>query len=143
MITFELAKKLDRAGLEWLPRDGDQFMIPGHNLDGQVFSMSSMTVDTRDEVGGRVITFNGTVEWALDSVLEEDVLWLPSESQLRDRLGSTFRALEAVEDGYRCTVLVGNDSQLFEGATPADAYGEALLELLERPADMLKAIVAD
>lgn len=143
MISFDLAEQLDEAGLEWMPRDGDRFTIPGHNLDGQVFSISEMTVDTRDEVGGRVITFNGTVEWALDSVMEEEVVWLPSEAQLRDRLGNAFKSLEASEDGYRCRIVVVDGTRVFEGATPTEAYGRALLALLERPADMLHAIVSD
>lgn len=68
MISIELARRLRDAGLRWQPDDGDRFVIPDRNLDNRVFSISEMTVDVRGVPGGPLITFNGTVEWALDSV---------------------------------------------------------------------------
>ena len=41
-----------------------------------------------------MIGFNGTTEWALDSVELQHSVWLPSETQLRELLAGTFRALE-------------------------------------------------
>ena len=54
-----------------------------------------MTVELHDFPTGTVIGFNGTVEWALDSVEAHNSVWLPSEAQLRERLGGTFRRLVA------------------------------------------------
>ena len=38
---------------------------------------------------GDVIGFNGTTEWALDSIELDHVLWLPREDQLRELMGAT------------------------------------------------------
>ena len=143
MISFELARRLHDSGLEWLPNEGDRFMIPDRDLEDQVFSISEMTIDTHQEVGGRVILFNGTVEWALDSIMEREVIWLPSETQLRDRLGDAFQSLERTEDGYRCTVQVGRETRRYVSAVPADAYGMALLEILDQPEEMMRLILGE
>lgn len=141
MISPQLARRLRDAGLEWVPRDGDRFMIPDRGLDDQAFSISEMTVDVMDAAGGRQIAFNGAVEWALDSIMLSEVVWLPSETQLRDRLGSAFRSLTRVDEGHRCSVEVGGRPLHFEAADPADAYSLALLHLLEDPESLLRVIV--
>ena len=56
-------------------------MLPGLDMDDEVFVLSNMVVDVHDFPGGRFLGFNGTVEWALDSVQQERALWLPNESQ--------------------------------------------------------------
>ena len=55
-----------------------------------------------------MIGFNGTTEWALDSLDQDDALWLPAEDQLRDRLGAAFRRLERTPDGYAVVVDDGD-----------------------------------
>ncbi len=87
MITIELARQLRDAGLEWLPAEGDRFIIPDRDLEEHVFSISEMTVEVRRFASESQISFNGAVEWALDSIEQGEVVWLPSEAQLRDRLG--------------------------------------------------------
>jgi hypothetical protein len=37
-------------------------------MDDQVFVVSELTIDVADVPGGRILRFNGTTEWALDSV---------------------------------------------------------------------------
>jgi hypothetical protein len=142
MISTKLAIELRDAGLEWVPTDGDKFAIPDRGLDDQVFSVSEMTIEVRElSSGGRRISFNGAVEWALDSIMQSEVVWLPSEAQLRDRLGSTFRALEHDGDAYICTTSFDGDLETFQADHPGEAYALALLELLSRPDLRLRSMV--
>ena len=68
MITLELARSLRTAGLTWTPASGDRFVIDMPDLTDQTFVLSDLTVDVHDIHGEQVLGFNGTVEWALDSV---------------------------------------------------------------------------
>lgn len=131
MISRELAGRLRDAGLRWKPTAGDRFVIPQPELAGELFTLSEMTIEAREYPTGTILGFNGTTEWALDSVAQEDALWMPREDQLRGLLGGTFRAL--VRDGVGYQVLVempGRPEQSFSGDDPAEAYGRALLALL-------------
>jgi hypothetical protein len=128
MISIELARRLRDAGLPWTPADGDRFFIPDRDLEGHTFSISQMTIDVRDVPGGQQIAFNGAVEWALDAIMQREVVWLPSEAQLRDRLSDAFERLERRGDVYRCRAA----DKDFVAATAAEAYGLALLDLLQR-----------
>lgn len=141
MITLQLARKLRDAGLEWLPQEGDRFMIPDRDLEDHVFSISEMTIEVRRVAEGKRILFNGAVEWALDSIMQQEVIWLPSEAQLRDRLGSAFRSLHRDDDEFRCEIEIGGESRTFSEPDPANAYGRALLALLEDPESMLRLLV--
>lgn len=141
MISVDLAERLDEAGLEWVPSEGDKFAIPGRDLEGEVFTVSEMTIEVQPVVGGKRIAFNGAVEWALDSIMQSEVIWLPSESQLRDRLGSTFRHLRHEDDDYVCSVSFDGTDHEFRAASPADAYATALLELLGDPEMRLRSLV--
>ncbi|MFM9587441.1 hypothetical protein, partial [Streptomyces caniscabiei] len=86
------------AGLVWHPRSGDRFQLDEPEFDADIFTVSEMTVEPRDYPTGRILAFNGTTEWALDSVATEDALWLPSEAQLREMLRSAFRSLRRLSD---------------------------------------------
>lgn len=143
VISIALARRLRDAGLEWLPSEGDRFMIPDRDLEDHVFSISEMTIEVRQLAHGERIMFNGSVEWALDSIMQREVIWLPSEAQLRDRLGRAFESLGRTETGYRCTVDIEGHSRPYDAADPADAYGLALLDLLEDQEVMLRLIVDD
>lgn len=143
MISVDLALELREAGLQWVPANGDRFHIPGRGMDHHVFSISEMTVGVDDSLGGRQIRFNGAVEWALDSIQQNEVVWLPSESQLRDRLGGSFRSLTADDGEYVCVVSFDDDFESFRAATPEDAYGKALLNLLEDPDRHLSTLLGE
>jgi hypothetical protein len=68
-ISVELSRVLHDAGLEWNPRLGDRFHVPDRDLDEYTFAISEMVVEVRDAIdGGSELAFNGTVEWALDSI---------------------------------------------------------------------------
>jgi hypothetical protein len=134
MISVALALRLRRAGVAWRPRPGDRFVAEGSDIEDQVFVLSDMTVDIQDAPGGPVIGFNGTVEWALDSLEKEDALWLPRENQLRDLLAGTFRRLDRTTDGYRVTTEVAGRERAADAADAEDAYALALLGLIEADA---------
>lgn len=104
-------------------------MLPGLDMDDEIFVLSNMVVDVHDFPGGRFLGFNGTVEWALDSVQQESALWLPNESQLRDRLGGSFIRFERDDDAYAVVLQVAGNETRTRHEVPAEAYGLALLYL--------------
>ena len=133
MISTDLAQALRDAGLRWKPTSGDRFVIPQPALVGQVFTLSEMTIEAHEYPTGTVLGFNGTTEWALDSVDKSDALWLPREDQLRELLGGTFASLEVRSDGDTYVVTTrGPEPGVFEAESAADAYGLALLALVTR-----------
>ena len=131
MISLVLARRLRDAGVRWDPRPGDRFTIPDRDLDDEVFVVSSMVIDVHDVPDGRIIRFNGTVEWALDTIAQDAVVWLPDESQLRTLAGAAFVALEREPTGsdYRVVADVSGRRVERTAAEPADAYALVLLHL--------------
>ncbi|MDY0915016.1 hypothetical protein [Rathayibacter festucae] len=134
MISFELARALRTAGLRWAPVTGDRFRIEREGFDGDVFTVSDMTIEAHEYETGTVLGFNGTTEWALDSVALDDSLWLPREDQLRELLRGTFRSLRRVADGgpvrFAVTAELGGEERVFEDEIAENAYAEALLALI-------------
>jgi hypothetical protein len=130
VLSVASARALRDAGLRWAPARGDTFVMPERDMDGDVFVLSDMTIDVHQFPGGPVIGFNGTTEWALDSVEQSEALWVPAEHQLRERLGEAFAGLAPTGEGYRVTLRVDGVTSGYEGPEPAEAYAEALLFLL-------------
>ena len=130
VITIEQARRLRKAGALWVPGAGDRFVVPDRDMDEDVFVVSDMTVEVHDYPGGKVIGFNGTTEWALDSIEQREVVWLPREEQLRALLGVRFLRLEAVPGGFAVELADGDDTSRFVAADAEQAYAEALLALL-------------
>lgn len=135
MLSNELAKKLRSAGLKWEPARFDYFHIPDRNLDDERFIIADLSVDVQRLADGiAAITFNGAVEWSLDYILTQDVVWVPSEAQLREQLGERLVGLIRTRNGYRVVLELDGSEEAFSAATAADAYGWALLTVLERRA---------
>lgn len=132
MISTESARALREAGLVWRPRSGDRFQLDEPEFEADVFTVSDMTIEPRAYPTGTILAFNGTTEWALDSVALEDALWLPSEEQLREMLRSTFRTLRRLPDTYAVEIVAGGDTRVFTHPEPADAYALAVMALLAR-----------
>lgn len=133
MISTSLARQLRDAGLRWKPASGDRFQIDRPELDGDVFTVSDLTIEPHEYATGTVLGFNGTTEWALDSVAVEDALWLPREDQLRDLLRGAFVRLERDDDSYRVVLRAASGDEVeFESVSAPEAYGLALLSVLER-----------
>lgn len=129
MISVELARQLRDAGVRWTPRSGDRFIVADRDMDDDVFTVSEMTIGVQRVETDEVLAFNGTTEWALDSVSVQTALWLPSEAQLRELLGRAFRALRPVDDGWAVEFELSGQGRTATAAQAADAYGQALLEL--------------
>lgn len=136
MITRELAEALRRAGLVWRPASGDRFLVPDRDLDDQVFVVSGMAIEVSDLPTGAEMRFNGTVEWALDSIAQSEVIWLPREEQLRAALGDRFLRLERLDAstaGYAVVISTEDGSGGEERHVDIDterAYARALLSAL-------------
>ena len=131
MISSQLARALRDSGLAWHPRAGDAFVIDRVEADDEIYILSDMTVEAHDYGTGTVLGFNGTTEWALDSVAIEDTLWLPSEAQLRSLLGPAFLTLSATQGGLTVIAEIGGATGEFAGETADEAYARALLALLD------------
>ena len=130
MISTALARALRDSGLVWKPRAGDAFRIDLVEADDDLFVLSDMTVEAHEFSTGTVLGFNGTTEWALDSVALDEALWHPHESQLREALGRAFVSLTAI-DGYTVTATIEGVAGTYVAAEAADAYAKALLMLLD------------
>ncbi len=128
MITRELAERLVALAPRWQPASGDRFIIPDRDLDETVFVISEMTIESEDVPGGRIIKFNGTTEWALDSIPQEAVLWLPREDQLRGMLSRVFDRLVALPDGF---VVVLSDGSRHVDIDAERAYARATIAHFE------------
>ena len=130
MITRELAVELARRGLPWRPASGDRFHVPDRDLDDEVFVVSGMSIEVSDLPSGAEMRFNGTVEWALDSIAQEEVIWLPREDQMREALGERVLRLERLEPvtGGYAVVLTCDERHV--DIDSERAYARALLAVL-------------
>jgi hypothetical protein len=131
MISTALARALRDSGLVWRPAAGDAFRIDRVEVDDEIFYLSDMTVEAHELTTGTELGFNGTTEWALDSVSIEDAVWLPNETQLRMVLGRAFRSLVVEAPGFTVTAEIDGVASDFTAALAEDAYARALLALLD------------
>jgi len=137
VISLSLARQLKEAGLDWSPSKNDFFAIPDRGLDDVIFVISDMTILVEKLSGQLSVTFHGAVEWALDHVMVTELIWLATETQLRELLeryliGESQPALSLVStpDGYRCEIQYQGETLVFEGFGVSEVYGEALLQVL-------------
>lgn len=130
VLTVELALRLRAAGLAWEPRSGDRFVVPNRNMDDEVFVISEMTIGVHDFPSGPVIGFNGTTEWALDSLSQQDVVWLPREDQLRELIGEAFVRLSAVPGGFAAVATTHGREEQHVDNDAERAYARCLLARL-------------
>jgi hypothetical protein len=140
MLSLDLARRLRAAGLGWTPEIGDRFVVPDRDMDADVFVISEMVVEVRDVPAGQILAFNGTTEWALDSVDAGAVVWLPREPQLRDLLDNAFVSLERLDveprepaddaAGFAVTISIDGRDERHVDVDAECAYARALLRLL-------------
>jgi hypothetical protein len=86
-----------------------------------------------DLPSGAEMRFNGTVEWALDSIAQSEVIWLPREDQMRDALGARFVRLERLEGetaGYAVVLDADGQEERHVDIDAERAYARALLSAL-------------
>ncbi|MHA7987035.1 hypothetical protein ACX9R5_14645 [Rathayibacter sp. CAU 1779] len=131
MITTQLARELKDHGLVWHPSSGDVFAIDSGEFDGETFTVSDMTIEAHEFDTGTILGFNGTTEWALDSVALDSALWLPREDQLRSLLGGTFASLSRTETGgFVVETTRDGIRSRFEATDAETAYALAALALI-------------
>ncbi len=130
MISIDTAQRLRDAGVRWDPVAGDRFTITDPRMDDEVFVVSDMTIDVHRFATGTVLGFNGTTEWALDSIEHHRALWLPRETQLRELLGKTLRRFEPVENGWQVELVVVERAVSVVDIDAEQAYARALLLLI-------------
>jgi hypothetical protein len=141
MISVDLARQLASAGVLWQPEPGDRFTINEPDLVGEMFWVSDLTIELHHYQDQSVLGFNGTTEWALDSVPLDIALWLPREDQLRALLGEHLEHLrredgpggghDGGQDGAQWVVRVRAGAGVADFAHPDAecAYALALLSL--------------
>ncbi len=127
MITLDMAQRLHDAGVDWTPVGGDRFAVPERDMDEAVFVVSDMVVEVDELASGRLLKFNGTTEWALDSVQQHEAVWLPREDQLRVLLGKAFVSLGTREQGFVVTTLRAGEEHQHVHRDAEGAYAQALL----------------
>lgn len=138
VISLSRARELKEAGLVWKPASYDFFGIPDRGMDEHVFVINDITVLVEQVMGHVAVTFHGTPEWALDYVMVTEVVWLPTEAQLREALEEgllgepqpsvTFQTTLA---GYRCVIRFQGQVRSFESFGASETYAAALLHVLK------------
>ncbi len=130
MIALSLALALREAGLEWRPAAGDRFTVSAPEMADDVFHLADMVIEARTLDSGTILAFNGTTEWALDSVEQDKTVWLPDETHLREALGSTFRHLSSRDGRHEVQISIEGQDQAFTDDDVENSYARALLALL-------------
>ena len=137
MLSLKTARALKQAGLAWQPAEFDFFAVPDRGLDERVFVISEMPAAVGEIQGTTMVTFDGAVEWALDYVAAGEVLWLPTEEQLRRLLAQRLAleplfvlGLSVTAHGCRCEISFGGRTLGFQAADGSEAYAAALVYVL-------------
>lgn len=137
MISLTLARDLKAAGLQWDPAQFDIFGIPDRNLDDKTFVISEMLV-TAEMLGGLpIVSFQGAAEWALDYIVTTEIVWIPNERQLRQRLEAALLESGRPElriitglNGCRLECIYHDQPVIFDGPDLEHLYAQALLQIL-------------
>lgn len=127
MLDLTLALELRDAGLSWHPRPGDRFVVTSTEMVDDTFHLADMVIEARHLDSGTIFSFNGTTEWALDSVEQDKTVWLPDEGQMRAELGDEFVSLTRRERDLVVTLRDGLD---FRDRDAENAYAKALIAKL-------------
>ncbi len=141
MLSLATARALRAAGLDWEPAEFDTFAIPDRDLDDDLFVLSGMPAHVARLQGVPVMAFDGAAEWAMDYIAAGEVVWLPSEEQLRLQLTARLAAdpaytltLAATATGCRCTTQALGRTHTYTAPDAGEAYAAALLHALQTAA---------
>ena len=132
MISVELARALVDHGVLWQPTAGDRFVIDQDGMVDDVFWISELTIELHHYGDQSVLGFNGTTEWALDSVDLTEALWLPREDQLRELLGDRLDAVRRTPAGWEVSYAREVGTRHTDTVVDGDleeAYARAILTL--------------
>jgi hypothetical protein len=137
MISLALALELKEAGLEWQPALHDFFALPDRLMDDKLFVISDLLVNIEQLQGIQIVSFQGAPEWALDYLVTSDVIWVPTETQLRQRLESALLAggrldlaLNTTIASVRLKMVYRGQGLSFEARDAQEVYARALLYIL-------------
>lgn len=137
MLSLATARALKEAGLPWTPAAFDFFAVIDRGLDDHLFVISEMPAGIATLQGQPVVSFQGAVEWALDFIATIDVVWVPTETQLREHLSARLLTdpharltLRAAPDRCQCEVRFRDQDLAFDAANGSEAYAAALLAIL-------------
>jgi hypothetical protein len=137
MLSLSTARQLKEAGLPWTPTLHDFFAIPDRGFDDEVFVISNMFANVEWLRGHLAVTFLGSAEWALNHIMVTELVWLPTEAQLREELEKRIVVerhpglkLISTPDGYACEIQFQNQWLRFEAFGAGEAYAAALLYVL-------------
>ncbi|HEX6383455.1 MAG TPA: pilus assembly protein CpaE [Anaerolineae bacterium] len=137
MISLALAQELKEAGLVWKAGIHDFFAIPDRDLDDRVFVVTDVMAYLEIFRGWPVVTFHGAAEWALDYILTTEVVWMPTEGQLRQELEHILMGEEKLklqlfleQEEYTCEIYYQGQDRRFTAPTADEAYVFALLHAL-------------
>ena len=119
-------------------------MLRWNAPDDRVFVVSDLMANLDLFRGWPVVTFHGAAEWALDYILTTEVVWLPTEGQIRQELESLLLGenpfllqLTAQPDGYECRMRFQAQTLSFQATNAVEAYGLAVLHVLHVRSDSL------
>lgn len=139
MIPLQLAYDLKKAGLVWKAGMHDFFAIPEHDMDERIFVITDVMAYLELLQGWPVVTFHGTAEWGLDYIFSHEVVWMPTEEQLRTELvnllkqnNTFFLQLTLLADGYSCQIQLQDQPDTFTAPTAVECYALALLQMLKK-----------
>jgi hypothetical protein len=139
MISLETAQRLKARSLVWRPVLHDFFAIPERGMDDRIFVISDLLANIERLQGALVVSFQGASEWALDSLVLAEAVWLPSESQLREILetllveqGRSGLRLSGSLSGYQCEIPTDSGWNQFGSGDASEAYAQAILYMLEK-----------
>lgn len=145
MISLSLAQQLKDNGLEWHYQTYDRFAVPVDGLQDQSFILADIPATVQKVQGWPVIMFHGASEWALDYIILQDVIWLPTENQLREMIEDAILGEETLHlqlslkhDGYRCEMIFQGQKHTFKAKTASDTYGMALLHILQSESEEVR-----
>ena len=106
-------------------------------MDDKIFVFSDMLATMEVMYGRQVVSFQGASEWALDSLVASEVVWMPTEAQLRQLLEE---ALAGTDNSYlrlsgnlaehRVEIVYRDSSLTFVAGDASEAYAQALLHIL-------------
>lgn len=135
MIDGALAQALRTAGVRWNPQNGDWFCLVDDPSEPWLVAPGAVELALME--GQPALLFHGASEWALDSVLAYDVLWLPGEHHVRQLLlallGEHGRlSIDVTHAGTRCRVHVDDWQYEASALNATDAYALAYLAVHAR-----------
>lgn len=143
LVTLPLARRLERAGLEWEPLSGDWCAVLGGEHVGDarmgLWLVAALALDV-----GLLGVVDSTGQWPMVPVARRDCVWVPSVGKLKTwlrargyRVATSETEPLALGTGSRhvCRLTRAGDPAATltgEGTTEADAVAEALLRVVER-----------